>query len=987
MNASQPFRRPVGGNIDRTKPLGFTFEGRRLYGFEGDTLASALLANGVRVVGRSFKYHRPRGVFSAGWEEPNAIVQLIGRADEPNVRATMQPLYEGLTASAVNRWPSLGFDVGAINNLLSGVFTAGFYYKTFMGGPGWNTFGPLIRRMAGLGRAPTTAGIERYEKRFHHCDVLIAGAGPAGLAAALVAARSGARVLLVDDAPRPGGQLLTSARCIDGVDAATWADAVVSELDQHDNVVRLSSANVVGYYDHNFLTVVERDCAQSWLDERLWKVRAKQVVLATGASERPLVFVNNDRPGVMLTNAALTYAERFAVTPGRRAIVVTNNSSAYAPAIRLAAHGLHIACIIDTRASIPQRLRDAALQAGIAVHASGRIIDVYGTHRVRGVRVIHGDAGHQIARLECDNVLVSGGWNPLVHLHSQTGAKPVYEPTTACFVPGQSIAAERSAGACAGVFSLPGCLASGAHAGAEAVRSAGFTPAPFDLPSTDADHALDIMACWSMPASARGGKAFVDYQNDVTAADLSLAVQEGFRAVEHVKRYTTTGMGIDQGKLGNTNAIGILSGALGITPGEVGTTTYRPPYVPMSFGVIAGNDLGQLIVPSRRTAITDWNEQRGAVMFEAGSAYRRPSYYPQGNETMSQAIHREVLACRNQVGIYDGSPLGKFELEGPDSVAFLERVYTHRFADLEVNRGRFALMLREDGRLLDDGVVFRLGEHKFWLFCGTGATDHLQMHLLRLLQLEWPEMRAFLTTVTTQWTNICVCGPHAREVLEAAVTDIDLEPGGFPFMALRHGHIARTAARVARVGYTGELSFEINVPTGDGLRVWEALWQAGQAYGITPVGSESSMVMRCEKGFVSPGFEGDGIVNPYDAGLGWVVDETKPDFIGKRMLERDRAVGGIRPKVVGLLPNDPSFVPPDGTPVVDTRQPNGEPNIVGYVSQGCMSPTLERSIALAVVDDGITRLGQQVTVSAVHGDCLAEITKPVFYDARGTRMR
>ncbi|MBT6274182.1 MAG: hypothetical protein HOI95_08620 [Chromatiales bacterium] len=588
--------------------------------------------------------------------------------------------------------------------------------------------------------------------------------------------------------------------------------------------------------------------------------------------------------------------------------------------------------------------------------------------------------------IECDLVLMSGGWNPLVHLASQTGAKPFYDPDIASFVPGESVQSEVSVGASRGVFDLGECIADGASKAtnlcADLGASAKSSPVPFAFPSA----AFSIEPHWLLPGSEQA-KAFVDFQNDVTADDIGLAARENLVSVEHVKRYTTAGMGTDQGKLGNATTVGLLATVLGLEPGEVGTTTYRPPYTPVPFGAITGNDVGELTLPSRRTSITDWIEARGAQMFEAGAAYRRPLYFPLAGEDMPAAVAREALACRNQVGMYDGSPLGKFEVQGADVVTFLERVYTNRWANLKVGQGRFGLMLREDGRLLDDGVTFRLDERRYWMFCGTGAADHMFMHLERLLALEWPELDVHLLRVTTQWTNVCVCGPPARQVLETAGTDIDLTPGALPFMGMRIGHVANLPARVARVGYTGELSFEVNVPARLGQQLWDALMDAGEAHGITPIGSEASMVMRCEKGFISPGYESDGTVNPYDAGLGWAVDETKEDFIGKRALARDRNVGGVRQSVVGLLPFAEDFVPPDGTPILDGRETDGLPAVKGYVTQGCYSPTLNRSIALAVMDEGKARMGETITLAAVGRSGPARIVEPCFVDPSGSRMR
>ena len=989
MTSLHAFRLAAGGRlVDRTRRLRFRFNGRDYEGHPGDTLASALMANGVRLVGRSFKYHRPRGIVAAGAEEPNAVVQLDGDGDEPNARATTLELTDGLSARSVNCWPGVGFDLGAIADRLSPLLPAGFYYKTFMGFPGgWNFYGPLVRRMAGLGTAPSTAGRHAYEKRFHHCDVLVAGAGPAGLQAALAAARGGARVMLADEGPVPGGTLLDGAAEIGGHPATEWAAGVAAELDSHPDVVRLERATVVGYYDHNFLTVVEPGSTQPRIDERLWKVRARRVVLATGAAERPLVFADNDRPGVMLPSAALAFVRRYGVRPGDRAVAVTNNSSTYRIVAELVESGVEVPVLVDIRTHPPEPLVAELAARGVEVLGGHAVVGVAGAWAVRAAFVAPPGRPGERRRIACDLVLCSGGWSPRVHLHSQSGGRPAYDEVQACFVPGGSVQAERSAGACAGAFGLRAALEQGWRAGSEACATLGFLAPATDVPECPRDWPLGIEPCWEVPSPRRRARAFVDLQNDVTAGDIRLAEQEGFRSVEHVKRYTTAGMGTDQGKLGNVNAIGILADTLSEVPGAIGTTTYRPPYVPVSFGAIAGKDTGEVLLPSRRTALTDRIEGAGAVMFEAGAGYRRPSYFPRNGENMGEAIAREALACRTSAGMYDGSPLGKFDLHGPDVAVLLNRVYANRWDDLAVGGGRFGWMLREDGRLLDDAITFRLAEDRWWMFAGTGAADHVEKHLERLLQVEWRELRVYLTVVTSQWTNICVCGPKARKVLEAAEVGANLAPDAFPFMTMRETTVAGAPARVARAGYTGELSFEVNVPARYGAHVWESLAQAGEPFGLTFVGSEASMVMRCEKGFVSAGFEGDGIVNPFDAGCGWAVDMDKGDFIGRRSLVRDRNVGGVRPNVVGLLPEDPSFVPPDGTPLVPAGAPARSPPVIGYVSQACHSPNVGRAIALAVLDDGRRLIDERVDIAAIDRRAPALVTRPCFVDRAGGRMR
>ena len=904
MSAVQLRRLPEGGEIDRSRSLRFHFNGRALEGHPSDTLASALLANGVRMVARSFKYHRPRGIVTAGAEEPNAIVQLEGDDDEPNVRATTLALREGMRARSVNCWPNLRCDLGALNERLSGLFAAGFYYKTFIGPPGdWNLYGPLIRRMAGLGHAPRRPVERNCEKRFHHCDVLVAGAGPAGLAAALAAARGGARVLLADDAVAPGGVLRESACEIDGRTGRDWAESVAAELDACPGVLRLPSATVAGGYDHNLYTIVERRPAPSFVDARLWKVRARRVVLATGASERALVFADNDRPGVMTPSAALAYLVRYAVCPGQRAVAATNNSSTYRIVRELVTAGLEVAALADARAHPPAALVRELEALGVEVFPASAVVCAHGARGVRAAEFAPIDRPGDGRRLACDLVLCSGGWDPRVHLHSHSGGRPRYRPELACFVPGESAMPQRSVGAANGVFALRDCLREGWRAGVEACRALGLPVPDGSPPECPPEPPLGIEPLWeATPPTARRRKAFVDLQNDVTTGDIRQSVQEGFRSVEHVKRYTTAGMGTDQGKLGNVNTIGVLSDTLSLPPGAVGTTTYRPPYTPIDFDVIAGRERGELVSPSRRTALTDWIENAGAVMFEAGAGYRRPLYFPRNGEDMAAAVAREVRACRTSAGLYDGSPLGKLGLHGPDAVTFLNRIHANRFEDLEIGRGRFGWMLREDGRLLDDAVTFRLGDERYLMFVGTGAAGHVEAHLERLLQIEWPSLGVFLTVVTAQWTNICLCGPRARDVLESAGVDGDIGPRAFPFMTMRDMHVAGFPARVARAGYTGELSFEINVRAREGRKVWEALLRAGEPHGLTLVGSEASMVMRCEKGFVSAGFEGDGIVNPFDAGYGWAVDMSKEDFIGRRSLVRDANAGGVRPQSGGPAP-------------------------------------------------------------------------------------
>ncbi len=986
---SAKFRLPEGGRIERSRPISFRFNGKSYVGFEGDTLASALLAEGIRVVARSFKYHRPRGIVSAGIEEPNALVQLCGDEDEPNVPATCVYLREGLEAESVNCWPSVNFDLGAINERLWRLFPAGFYYKTFMWPASmWHFYEYFIRRMAGMGRAPKTYNAnDLYEKRYHNCDVMVVGAGPAGLAAALAAGRGGARVLLVDDQPEPGGSLLNSKSVIGGDGAMKWVEEVVSELDKMPEVVRLQSATAAGYYDHNFLTVVDRNPSHDWIRERMWKVRAKEVVLATGSIERPMVFVDNDRPGVMLASAARAYVNRYGVKPGNRAVYMTNNSDAYDSAFTLAEAGVDVGAIVDSRESVPDAVATKASELGVEVISGHGIVGVDGKKQINGVAIAPLSNPSVSRRISCDVICTSGGWSPSIHLSSQSGAKPEWDADQLCFVPGESVQVERSCGASRGTFALGDCLREGFEAGSEAARATGNQVETPNAPEASETEPLAIEALWEIPSGRSGTRAFVDYQNDVTAGDLRLAVREGYQSVEHVKRYTTAGMGVDQGKIGNINVIGILAQDFGLDLPEVGTTTFRPPYTPISFGVMAGIDQGQLIIPSRRTPMSDWHEEEGAYMNEAGLNYRRPLYYTKTGESISEASRREAKAVRSAVGMYDGSPLGNIELYGPDVIKLLNMVYSNSFDSLKIGGGRYGMMLHEDGRMLDDGVTFRLGEEHYLMSTGSGAADAIYAHVERMLQCEWPEWKIYATLVTAQWAGMCVCGPRARDVLTRVGTDIDLDPESFKFMDIREGTVGGMPARILRVTYTGELSFEVNVPSRYGRAMWEAIMEAGKEWDIAPVGGEANGILRIEKGFIAPGAEGDGTTNLFDAAHGWAFHQKKKDFYGKRSVDRDRRIGGSRKELVGLLPEDTSFVPPDGSPIVEGGENGATPVMVGHVTAGTFSPNLERSLTLALLLEGHSRKGEKVTISLADRTAQAVVTDPIFIDPQGERMR
>ncbi len=1002
---SQRFRLRQGGRIDRTRPIDFRFDGATLHGYAGDTLAAALLANGVHLVGRSYKYHRPRGIFSAGAEEPNALVQLReGARTEPNMRASQVELFSGLVANSQNRWPSLRFDAWAVNSLFSRFLPSGFYYKTFMWPASfWMTYERVIRNAAGLGRGPTEADPDRYEHRYAWCDVLVAGGGPAGLMAALTAARSGARVIIADEQSELGGALLSDTVAIDGRAPGDWVAQVVQELRATADVTVLPRTTVTGYYDHNYLTLLER-VTDHWPGEpdgktprqRFWQVRAKQVVLATGALERPLCFRDNDRPGIMLAGAVRTYVNRYAVLPGRRAVVFTNNDSAYGAAIDLKRAGASVA-VVDLRREPGGDLVEAAESEGIEVMRGFAITAVKGGKRVNGVSVRQLDeAGDAVTggsrKMACDLVAVSGGWNPTVHLYSQSRGKLRFDDDLAAFVPDRSFAAERSAGACNGAMTLSACLQQGIDAGRAAIRDIGMKArAGLTAPAVDEPAAGETRAVWVVPSGrplGRGGKHFIDFQNDVTAADVHLAHREGYISIEHLKRYTTTGMGTDQGKTSNVNALAIMAELRGVAIPEVGTTTFRPPYTPVGFGAIAGRNVGAFMDPVRVTAMHDWHVEHGAEFEDVGQ-WKRPWYYPRDGESMQDAVNREVLAARNSVGVLDASTLGKIDIQGPDAASFLNMIYTNAWLKLPVGSCRYGLMLREDGMVFDDGVTTRLGENRFLMTTTTGGAANVLTWLEEWLQTEWPQLKVYCTSVTEQWATVAVCGPYARHVV-GALTDYDkLGPRDFPFMTMREMVIAGIPARVFRISFTGELAFEINVPRRYGLAAWEAVCDAGQKYGITPYGTEAMHVLRAEKGFIIVGQETDGTVTPLDLGMDWIVSPSKGDFIGRRSFRREDTARPDRKQLVGLLTEDPHDVLVEGAQLVETVTAAPPMAMVGHVTSAYYSPNVGRSIALAMVKRGRERIGETLYAPRLDGKGPLEVTvtEPVFYDREGVRAR
>ncbi|MDP6873871.1 MAG: sarcosine oxidase subunit alpha family protein [Alphaproteobacteria bacterium] len=985
-----------GGRIDRERILQFQFDGQTLHGHPGDTLASALLANGVRVVGRSFKYHRPRGLMTAGGEEPNGLVRLRrgGRA-EPNVRATEVALYDGLVAESQNRWPNLKYDLGALNDRLSPLFPAGFYYKTFMWPASlWPAYEAVIRRMAGLGRVAEAPDPDIYEKQYAHCDVLVVGGGPAGLAAALWAGRTGARVILADEGAELGGALLGNGQRIDDAPGMDWVAGIEAELGEAENIRLLPRTTVTGYYDHNALVMLQRvsdhlaqpDHGQP--RQRLWQVRAKQVVLATGALERPLVLANNDRPGVMAAAAAQTYINRYGVRLGKRAVLFTNNDSAYPVALDLARAGVEVAALVELRPTAPLGWLSRLDEEGIEVMADRAVVAVEGQDTVTGVRTGKlNEAGDGLVRglgrrLACDLFCYSGGWTPSLHLLSQSGAKLNWNDAQGCFLPGEATQAVQVVGAANGDDALQACLDLGAEAGNRAANQAGKRRRGRGPRKPVADDSPDPTAplpIWSLPGDGRG-KAFVDFQSDVTANDLRLAAREGYRSIEHVKRYTTTGMGTDQGRTSNINALAIVAEALDVAVPQVGHTTFRPPFSPVTFGALAGRRAGGLLEPVRRTPMHGWHQAQGAA-FEPVGQWLRPYYYPRNGEAMDQAVDREVLAARTSLGLMDATTLGKIDIQGPDAAEFLNRIYTNGWKGLAVGGCRYGLMLGEDGMVFDDGVTSRLGQDHFHMTTTSGNAARVLDWLESWLQTEWPELAVYCTSCTEQWAVASLCGPNARALMQELSPEMDLSGRAFPAMTWQSGMVAGIEARIFRIGFTGELSFEINVPAGHGPALWQAIMAAGEKYAITPFGTEAMHVLRAEVGFIMVGQETDGTVTPHDLGLGRMVSRKK-DFLGKRSLSRADTARADRPQLVGLLSDDPELRLPEGAQLIPGANPAPPQVGIGHVTSSYYSPNLGRAFALAVLQGGHERHGEALYVAYDGRAARAVVTAPQFLEPR-----
>ncbi|MEO9338729.1 sarcosine oxidase subunit alpha family protein [Mesorhizobium sp. SB112] len=980
-----------GGLIDRSKPLSFTFDGRAMTGFVGDTLASALVANGVGLVGRSFKYHRPRGILTAGPEEPNTLVELrSGAHREPNTKATTVELFDGLDAQSQNRWPSLRFDAMAVNSLFSPFFVAGFYYKTFMWPSAlWEKlYEPLIRRAAGLGRASGEPDPDRYEKAWAHCDVLVAGAGATGLSAALAAARAGARVILCEDDWRLGGRLLSDGADIDGSGADEWLARAKAELEAAPNVRIMRRAGVFGAFDGGSYGVLERVNDHFALvpdhqpRQRLWRIVAKHMIVAAGAVERPLVFPGNDTPGVMLSSAVRTYIHRFAAAPGRRLALFTNNDDGWRTLETARRAGLEIAAVIDPRRDLPAHLMELARQYGVAVH-SGVVEKVTGGKG--GVSGVQARANGGTVHIDADMLAISGGWNPSVGLTSQQRGKPVWNDRLAAFLPGDCPPGVSVAGAAAGSFGLGACLREGHAAGLAAASDTGSAGSAGEAASA-ADEPFSISPLWHIEGK---GKAFVDFQHDVTVKDIEIAHREGFRSVEHLKRYTTLGMATDQGRTSNVNGLAIMAELAGKTIPETGTTMYRAPLNPVAIAAFAGTSRGRNFRPVRYTPSHSWAAERGAVFVDVGP-WKRAQWYALPDEThWLESMRREVLAVRSGVGFCDVSTLGKIDVMGGDAGIFLDHVYINTFSTLAVGKARYGLMLREDGIAYDDGTTARLAEDHYCLTTTTAKAGPVMQHLEYCRQVLWPGLDVQLTSATDQWAQFSVAGPRSRDLLQRlADPSEDLSNEGFPFMGVREISLrGGQKARLFRISFSGELAFEIAVPAHLGDAMARNLMIAGEPFGVTPYGTEALGAMRIEKGHVA-GPELNGTTTAGDLGLGKMASKKK-DYIGRVLAQRPALVASDRQVVVGVKLVSPSAQLRSGAHIVPRGANPGPATDQGYVTSVCFSPVLDQWIGLALVANGRERHGEIVRAwdALRSSDIEVEICNPVFYDPEGGRQR
>ncbi len=996
---SQPFRLNKEGLINRNKKISFTFNGKKLFGYEGDTIASALIANGIHLVGRSFKYHRPRGFFGAGVEEPNAKLQVeFNGHSEPNVNATEMELVEGLSATSQNCWPSVNFDIGAINNFLKVFFPAGFYYKTFMWPKSfwYKIYEPFIRKAAGLGVASIEKDKERYEHKFEYCDLLVTGSGPSGLASAYAAAKNGAKVILAEDKPRFGGTLLTDDVSIDNLSGKDWAEKIISELKSMPNVTVKNRSQVFGYYDHNMLVMFER--VSDHLEkkskftprQRLWYIRAKETILSTGSIERPIVFGNNDTPGIFLSAAAKEYMKVYGVLVGKKPLIFTNNDSAYETALEFKKNNVE-PIILDTREEHSSELIDEAKSKGIDIRFSHGVIVANGYKKVKSAKIgkLNKDKNsfEKIETVDCDCICVSGFWTPSVHLASQSGNKLKYEEKIDAFIPDKKKQHETSVGAANGSFTLEESLKHGFENGSNLSAKITETKTEISIPNVNEKKygAHDKFWCMPLPKN-ENPKRFVDFQNDVSVSDIEIALREGYRSIEHVKRYTTLGMATDQGRTSNLNGLQLVSNIENKIVPEVGHTTFRPPFTPITIGTIVGREVGMEYMPTRKTPMHEWHEKNNAIFVDAG-AWKRPRYYKQGNETLFEASKREAKNVRENVGICDVTTLGKIDIKGPDAAEFLNRVYTNAWMKLPVGKARYGLMLREDGIVMDDGTTTRISENHYHMTTTTAQAANVLSHLEYYLQIVWPELNVNVVSTTEQWAGAAIAGPKSRDMLSKLYPDLDVSNDALPFMGYKEAEFFGVPSRIFRISFSGELAYEINVKSDHGMFMWEKMMEVGKEFGNQPYGTEALSTLRIEMGHVA-GPELDGRTIPSDVLLNGLVSKKK-DFIGKNSLGREAFNVESRQKIVGLIPIDRKSSIPEGSHIVQDQNAKLPNPKLGHVSSSCWSVENNNPFSLAIMKDGKNMIGKKFfAVSPLKNKSIeVEVISSHYVDPEGKRVR
>jgi sarcosine oxidase subunit alpha len=996
---SQKYRLDNIGYINRDKKISFTFNGKKYFGYEGDTLASALLANGIHLVGRSFKYHRPRGFFGAGVDEPNAKVQLYkGAKTEPNANATEVELVEGLIVKSQNCWPSVSFDFGAINNLFQKFFPAGFYYKTFMWPKSfwYKVYEPIIRKAAGLGVAPLKPDPDRYEHKYEYCDVLIAGSGPSGLASALAAAKNGARVILAEDKSRFGGSLLVDEVTIGNKKGKEWADEAISQLKSMPNVIVKNRSQVFGYYDHNMMVMFER--TRDHIEnpnkftprQKLWYIRAKEIIISAGSIERPLIFGNNDRPGILLSSAAKEYLKVYGVLVGRKPIIFTNNDSAYDTAIEFKKNGIN-PLVVDTRTNSDSSVISEAKNLNIDIKFSHGIANTKGHLKVNSATIgkFNSDKSsyENLEEVSCDCICVSGNWTPTVHLSSQSGNKLKFNETIDAFIPSQSRQKESTIGSANGSFTLKQALEDGFNKGFELSNKITNKNSKSTAPTSNERSYGEHDKFWCMPLPKnKHYKRFVDFQNDVAVSDIELAVREGFRSIEHVKRYTTLGMATDQGKTSNLNGLQLVSNIEGKIVPEVGHTTFRPPYTAVTIGTIVGREVGKHYRPTRKSPMHEWHEKNNAVFVDAG-LWLRPRYYKQGNESLEEAAKREANNVRKNVGVCDVTSLGKIDIKGPDTAEFLNRIYTNAWMKLPVGKARYGVMLREDGIVFDDGTTTRISENHFHMTTTTAQAVNVLAHLEYYLQVVWPELNVNVLSTTEQWAGAALAGPNSRELLSKLFPETNILNEALPFMGYKESDLFGVPARIFRISFSGELAYEINVESSYGTFMWEKIIEFGQEMNIEPYGTEALSTLRIEMGHVA-GSELDGRTIPYDVSLEGMLSKKK-DFIGKRSLTREAFLNPKREKVVGVIPLDKKTTIPEGSHLVKDGNASSPNPKLGHVSASCWSVEYNNPFSLAIIQDGKNRIGEKLyAVSPLNNKNIAvEIVSSHYVDPKGERVR